>query len=166
VAQGYWRNPGASETTFRARIAGEGDVRWLRTGDLGFLDEQGELYITGRIKDMIIIRGMNHYPQDIEETVQNSDPALRRNCGAAFAVADEDGVERLVVAQEVERTFRNKVEHKSLVGAIREAVADEHEIAVHKVVLVRPGALPRTTSGKLQRNLTRQLWLEGALEEL
>ncbi|HYS47911.1 MAG TPA: fatty acyl-AMP ligase [Xanthobacteraceae bacterium] len=166
VAQGYWHNPAATDATFRARIADEGDAPWLRTGDLGFLDEDGELYITGRIKDVIIIRGMNHYPQDIEDTVQNSHPALRRNCGAAFIIGEEGGGEQLIVVQEVERTFRNKVADEDFVGTIREAVADEHEIAVHKVVLIRPGAIPKTTSGKVQRNLTRQLWLEGTLEVL
>ena len=161
-----WRNPSATDATFRARIADEGDAPWLRTGDLGFLDEDGELYITGRIKDVIIIRGMNHYPQDIEDTVQNSHPALRRNCGAAFIIGEEGGGEQLIVVQEVERTFRNKVADEDFVGTIREAVADEHEIAVHKVVLIRPGAIPKTTSGKVQRNLTRRLWLEGTLEVL
>jgi len=166
VAQGYWQNPAATETTFCARIAGEGDTSWLRTGDLGFLDEDGEVYITGRIKDVIIIRGMNHYPQDIEDTVQDSHPALRRHCGAAFTVAGDNGEERLVVVQEVERTFRNKIADEDFAGTIREAVADEHEVAVHQIVLIRPGSIPKTTSGKVQRNLTRQLWLEGALEVL
>ena len=93
VAQGYWQNAEATAATFRARIEGEAEERWLRTGDLGFLDDTGELFITGRIKDMIIIRGINHYPQDLEDTVQASHPALRRHGGAAFSILDEDGEE-------------------------------------------------------------------------
>ncbi len=88
---------------FRAVIAGDDAECWLRTGDLGFLDDNDELFITGRIKDLIIVRGVNHYPQDIENTVQDCHPALRRHCGAAFSVLDQNSEERLVVVQEVER---------------------------------------------------------------
>ena len=166
VAQGYWQNPDATEATFRARIAGEESGPWLRTGDLGFLNEPGELFITGRLKDVIIIRGANHYPQDIEDTVQSSDAAMRRHGGAAFAVDDPDEGERLVVVQEVERTERNRIAPAELVGRIREAIVIEHDIVAHDIVLLRPGALPKTTSGKIQRALARQLWLEGSLERL
>lgn len=163
IAQGYWRNPAATEATFRARIAGDGAV-WLRTGDLGFLDDGGMLYVTGRIKDLIIIRGVNHYPEDIERTVQNAHPALRRDWGAAFAVADDQGVEKLVLVQEIERTHRKNLDLDEIVARIREAVATEHEIAVHDIALIRPATLPKTTSGKVQRQLARQLWTEGRLE--
>jgi acyl-CoA synthetase (AMP-forming)/AMP-acid ligase II len=166
VAQGYWRNSEASEATFGARIAGEEGEPWLRTGDLGFIDETGELFITGRLKDAIIIRGANHYPQDIEETVQSCDPALRRHGGAAFALADAEHDERLVIVQEVERTERNRIVPAQLIGRIREAVVIEHDIVPHEIVLLRPGALPKTTSGKIQRALARRLWLEGGLERL
>jgi acyl-CoA synthetase (AMP-forming)/AMP-acid ligase II len=166
VAQGYWQNPAATEATFRARIAGGAGGPWLRTGDLGFLDEIGELFITGRIKDIIIIRGANHYPQDIEDTVQSSDAVLRRHGGAAFAVADSETGERLVVAQEVERTERNRIAPAELVGRIREAILIEHDIVPYDIVLLRPGALPKTTSGKIQRALARQLWLDGSLDRL
>jgi acyl-CoA synthetase (AMP-forming)/AMP-acid ligase II len=166
VAQGYWQQPEATASTFQARIEGQGDERWLRTGDLGFLDEAGELYITGRIKDLIIVRGINHYPQDIEHTVQNSHPALRKHGAAAFAVLDPRGAEKLVVVQEVERTQRHHISAEDIAGCIREAVVNEHDIAVDDVVLIRPGALPKTTSGKIQRNLTRQLWEQGLLETL
>jgi acyl-CoA synthetase (AMP-forming)/AMP-acid ligase II len=164
VARGYWHKTEATELVFHGYIAHEDGTRWLRTGDLGFLDEDGELYITGRIKDVIIIRGTNHYPQDIENTVQNSNPALRPHYGAAFAVAEEGGREKLVIVQEVERTHRHRVAVEDIVGDIREAVANEHEIAVDHVVLINPGAIPKTTSGKIQRSLTRQLWLQGALD--
>jgi acyl-CoA synthetase (AMP-forming)/AMP-acid ligase II len=166
VAQGYWQNAEATAETFRARIAGEESGSWLRTGDLGFLDDGGELFITGRIKDVIIIRGANHYPQDIEDTVQSSDAALRRHGGAAFAIADPVEGERLVVVQEVERTERNRIASAELIGRIREAIVVEHDIVPHEIVLLRPGALPKTTSGKIQRSLARQLWLHGGLEGL
>lgn len=171
VAQGYWQNPEATESAFGARIPGEdcagGDGgHWLRTGDLGFLDEDGELFITGRIKEVVIIRGTNHYPQDIEHTVQSCHPALRRHGGAAFAVLDGREAERLVVVQEVERTYRNRIAVDELVGRIREAIVGAHEIVPHEIALLRPGALPKTTSGKIQRALSRQLWLEGSLERL
>jgi len=166
VAQGYWQNPEATEVIFRARIAGEADRRWLRTGDLGFLDDTGELFITGRIKDVIIIRGANHYPQDIEDTVQDSHPALRRHGGAAFTILDEAKGEQLIVVQEIERTERHRIVSAQLIGRIREAIVLEHDIVPHEIALLRPGALPKTTSGKIQRALARQLWLTGALERL
>jgi len=166
IAQGYWKNAQATEETFRARIAGEASGPWLRTGDLGFLDEAGELFITGRLKDIIIIRGANHYPQDIEDTVQGSDAALRRHGGAAFAVIDPDEGERLVIVQEIERTERNRIAVAELIGRIREAVVVEHDIVPHEIVLLRPGALPKTTSGKIQRALARELWRQGGLERL
>ena len=128
--------------------------RWLRTGDLGFLDESGELFITGRIKDVVIIRGANHYPQDIEDTVQQA--AIRR-CGGTAARPSRcrtaNGAERLVVVQEVERTWRNRIDIDEIVGRIREAVVTEHEIVPYEIALLRPGALPKTTSGKIQRAL-------------
>ena len=166
VAGGYWRNLEASEAVFGARIDGEAGAGWLRTGDLGFLDAAGELFITGRIKEVVIIRGANHYPQDIEDTVQSCHPALRRHGGAAFTAGDGVAAERLVVVQEVERTERNRIVADEVVGRIREAIVSEHEIVPHEIVLLRPGALPKTTSGKIQRNLARQLWLSGALERL
>jgi acyl-CoA synthetase (AMP-forming)/AMP-acid ligase II len=163
VAQGYWRNPEATASAFRARTASGGAQCWLRTGDLGFLDEDGELYITGRIKDLIIIRGINHYPQDIEETVQDCHAALRRHCGAAFSVTDQNDEEQLVVVQEVERIFRRQIAIEEIIASIREAITREHEIAAREIVLIRTGTLPKTTSGKIQRRLTRQMFLTGML---
>jgi len=165
IAAAYWRNEDATEASMRARLPGE-DGAWLRTGDLGFLDATGELFVTGRIKEMIIVRGMNHYPQDIERTVQAAHPALRQNGGAAFAVEGERGAEELVIVQEVERTARNKIDPDEIVGIVREAVTREHEIYARHIVLIRPNTLPKTTSGKIQRNLTRTLWLEGRLDYL
>jgi len=165
IARAYWQDDDATEASLRARLAGEDGV-WLRTGDLGFLDAIGELFVTGRIKELIIVRGMNHYPQDIERTVQAAHPALRQNGGAAFAVPGERGEEALVVVQEIERTARNKIDPNEMIGVIREAVTNDHEIYARHIVLIRPNTLPKTTSGKVQRSLTRKLWQEGKLDYL
>jgi acyl-CoA synthetase (AMP-forming)/AMP-acid ligase II len=115
---------------------------------------------------MIIVRGMNHYPQDIERTVQATHPALRQNGGAAFEVEDERGAEQLVIVQEVERTARNKIDVAEMTGRIREAVTNGHEIYARHIVLIRPGTLPKTTSGKIQRGTARKLWQDGRLDSL
>ena len=167
IAQGYWRNPEATSSVFKARIEGEDPDRcWLRTGDLGFVDESGELFIAGRIKDLIIIRGINHYPQDIEATVEDCHPALRVHCGAAFGVLDDKGEEHLVVVQEVERTYRQQIDSGAIIASIREAITREHDLATREIVLIRTGTLPQTTSGKIQRNLARQMYLAGTLSLL
>jgi acyl-CoA synthetase (AMP-forming)/AMP-acid ligase II len=165
ICKGYWRNPDATRLTFQARIDGE-DELWLRTGDAGFLDPAGELFITGRIKDMIIVRGINYYPQDIENTVYNSHPALRRHCGAAFSILTENNEEKVVLVQEVERTHRRRLAIETIAACIREAVANEHEIALDSIVLIRPGAIPKTTSGKIQRSLARRMWLQSAFQAI
>jgi acyl-CoA synthetase (AMP-forming)/AMP-acid ligase II len=167
VARFYWRNAEATTTNLTAQIAGEEDgANWLRTGDLGFLDETGEVFITGRIKDLIIVRGINHYPQDIERTVQALSRAFRQNCGAAFSVPDDRGEETLVIVQEIERTERKGVDSAELTDMIRQGVADQHELFARHIMLIRPGALPKTTSGKIQRSLTRRLWLERRFDDL
>ena len=166
VSKGYWQNPDATRATFDARIEGDpGDECWLHTGDLGFMDQSGELFITGRAKDMIIVRGINYYPQDIESTVYNSHPALRRHFGAVFSVPDESG-EKLALVQEVERTQRRGLDTEEIKACIREAVANEHEIALDSIVLISPGEIPKTTSGKIQRSLTREMWLQNSFEPI
>ncbi|MFL5257594.1 MAG: fatty acyl-AMP ligase [Rhodopila sp.] len=165
VAAGYWRNEAATETTFRARL-GDDEALWLRTGDLGFMDDTGALFVTGRIKDLIIIRGVNHYPQDIERTMQDAHPALHPDGGAAFAVMDEGGDEAVVLVQEIARTQRRDLDLESVVARIREAVTAAHEIALHDIVLIAPATLPKTTSGKVQRSTARRLWQEGGLERV
>lgn len=162
VALGYWRNPAASNETFGGRIAGTGDGPFLRTGDLGFLLDD-ELFITGRLKDVIIVNGQNHYPQDIEATVAACHPALRENFGAIFVVG-EDGEHRLVVVQEVERTWRFRLNADNLIESVRRAVVAEHELMISEVVLIRAGTLPKTSSGKVQRRQTRELYVRGELE--
>jgi acyl-CoA synthetase (AMP-forming)/AMP-acid ligase II len=167
VARAYWRNPEASQVDLNARIVGDDDgADWLRTGDLGFVNETGELFITGRIKDLVVVRGINHYPQDIEHTVQALHPAFRRNCGAAFSVSDDRDEETLVIVQEIERTERNKIDPAEMKGLIRQGVTDQHELFARHITLIRPGTLPKTTSGKIQRGLTRRLWLERHFESL
>ena len=158
--------PGGHRGYVPRRITDEPAGNWLRTGDLGFLDESGRLFITGRIKDIIIIRGMNHYPQDIERTVHDSHPALRRDWGAAFAITDEDGNERLAVVQEIERTHRKNLDLDEVAARIRKAVTRQLEIAIEAIALLPPATLPKTISGKIQRGLARRLWLEGALDVL
>jgi len=159
VGQGYWQRPEESEQTFGAYLADTGAGPFLRTGDLGFL-HQGELFITGRAKDLIIIRGRNLYPQDIELTTERSHPALRSGGGAAFVV-DEQQEERLVVVQELE--FRQKPDLEEVTAAIREAIAQEHEVQAYAVVLIKPGTIPKTSSGKIQRRATRAAFLAGHL---
>src|SRR5439155_15634625 len=139
----------------------DGDGKYLRTGDLGFVHD-GELYVTGRIKDLIILRGRNLYPQDIEQTVDRCHAALRPSCGAAFTVEREDE-ERLVVVAELKRSGRNAT-IEEVAGAIRQAVADQHEAQVDVVVLLRPGSVPKTSSGKVQRHACRARFLDGTLE--
>jgi len=163
VTHGYWGREEATAVTFRAYLADSGEGPFLRTGDLGFYHD-GSLFISGRIKDLIIIRGRNHYPQDIELTVESSHPILRPGCGATFSI-DVDGDERLVVVQEVKRNFKDANLH-DVVDVIRRAVSEKHELAAHAVVLIKPGRIPKTSSGKIQRHACRQGYLADALDPL
>lgn len=162
VAQGYWKKAEETEKTFNAYLADTDEGPFFRTGDLGFLRD-GELFITGRLKDVIIIRGRNHYPQDIELTVEKSHPALRSGCGAAFAV-EVNGQERLVVVQEVERSYLRKLDVNEVVGNIREMVAQEHDLQVYTILLLKTGSIPKTSSGKIQRYACRNRFLTGSLD--
>jgi acyl-CoA synthetase (AMP-forming)/AMP-acid ligase II len=162
VAQGYWTRPQETERTFHAYLAETGEGPFLRTGDLGFVRD-GELFITGRLKDLIIIAGRNHYPQDIELTAEQSHPAIRPGGCVAFSV-EGNGSEHLVVMAEVERRHDRSLEGAEVVGAIRQAVAEQHEVRVHAVQFLKTGRLPKTPSGKLQRHACRQMFLAGDLE--
>jgi 8-amino-7-oxononanoate synthase len=161
VAQGYWNRPEDTDQTFRARLADKGEGPFLRTGDLGFI-HAGELYVTGRLKDLIIIRGLNYYPQDIERTVEKSHEALRAGCGVAFGV-EVGNEERLVVVQEIERRYIRKLDAEAVIKAIRQNVSREHGIRVYAVVLIKTSSLPKTTSGKVRRRLCREHFIQGSL---
>lgn len=196
VARGYWNRDEESEQTFLARLADTDEGPFLRTGDLGFFKD-GELLITGRLKDLLIIAGRNHYPQDIEATMEISHPTLRPGCCAAFSI-EIDGEERLVVVGEIERRYsrarhspgRTKeknpppddperqpldaeavvdreaapgLDQESVIRAIREAISESHDVAIYKVVLLKTGGLPKTSSGKIQRRACRADFLAGTM---
>ncbi len=160
IGRGYWNRPEETEQTFRAYLQDTGAGPFLRTGDLGFLHD-GELFITGRVKDLIIIRGRNLYPQDLELTAERCHKILRAGSGAAFAVEVEQE-ERLVIVQELE--FRAKPNVEEITAAIRQAIALEHEVQVYAVILIKAGTIPKTSSGKIQRRATKAGFLAGTLE--
>ena len=158
VGQEYWKKPQETRRTFAARLPGD-NRRFLRTGDLGFMLD-GELFITGRLKDMIIVRGVNRYPQDIEETVESSAEQVRRQASAAFAV-EIDAAERLVVVAEVNRGLDQ--EWKGVVETVRRNVAIQNEVQLDAIVLVRSGSIPKTSSAKIQRHSCRSSFLKKEL---
>lgn len=177
VVQGYWNRPEESQSGFRAFLADTGAGPYLRTGDLGFLKD-GELFITGRLKDLIIRDGRNHYAEDLEQTIMRSHPALRSGNCAAFSV-DVDNLEELVIMAEVPCHHKpDECDHQDtddvtgatrqdlfveVEQAIRRAVAESHGLRVHKVMLLRPGDLFKTSSGKIQRHACRSAFLSQTL---
>jgi acyl-CoA synthetase (AMP-forming)/AMP-acid ligase II len=163
VAKGYWKRPDETARIFQAHLEDSGDGPFLRTGDLGFLWND-ELFITGRSKDLIIIRGSNHYPQDIELTVEQCHPALEPAGGAAFSIDIEDE-ERLVIVQELSRQHR-KADQDEIFRAIRRAVSEYHDLQVFAIQLLKPLSVPKTSSGKIQRHACKIGYLEGTLETL
>ena len=179
IAQGYWRQPQISEATFNAYLKDTNEGPFLRTGDLGFID-QGELFFTGRLKDMIVIKGRNHYPQDIEKTVQETTSWIRPSCVASFSI-ELQGEEKLVVLAEVERTYWSKnrskdsngrsaatetISVKNLTQLIRREISKNHDLQTHSILLLKPGSLPKTSSGKIQRHACRTEFLADRLEGL
>ncbi|MES2296360.1 MAG: AMP-binding protein [Pseudomonadota bacterium] len=166
VSPGYWGLDELSLATFGNSIAGEGDDarRYLRTGDLG-VQVDGDMFIVGRMKDLIILRGRNYYPQDIEATAASAHHAVRAGCVAAFSV-EEGGSERLVLVAELEREHFRNVDTEAVAAAIRQGVARAHDVAVERVVLLRPYKIPMTSSGKIQRRQTRAMLADGTLETL
>lgn len=158
VAQGYWKRPEQSAEVFVNRLPGE-EKSYLRTGDLGFLDEAG-LFVVGRSKDLVIIRGVNYYPQDIEETSRSVDPTLTGTRSAAFAVAATNG-EQLVVVQELARQQKHR--SACLAEDIQQIVFQVHDVLPSEVLVVAPNSLPKTSSGKLQRYACRNAYLAGEL---
>lgn len=161
VARGYWQNPEETAATFHGTLAGDESVTYLRTGDLGFLDD-GQLFVTGRLKDLIILNGRNYYPQDLELAAERSHPSLRPGHSAAFALAGE-GRERLAIALEVTRHHR-ETEHEAVFSAVRRALAEREGVLPDVIVLVRQNGIPRTSSGKVQRRATRTMLGDGTLD--
>jgi acyl-CoA synthetase (AMP-forming)/AMP-acid ligase II len=182
VTEGYWNRPEDTERACRAYLKDTGEGPFLRTGDLGFVKD-GELFVAGRLKDLIIISGRKFYPQDIELSVEQSHPALRPACCAAFSV-DTSGEEQLIVVAEIEPRYNPAIRHRpdegahahpkghspldveAVVRAIRRTVAEEHDVRVHTAVLLRAGHIPKTTSGKVQRYVCQASFLKGTLERL
>jgi acyl-CoA synthetase (AMP-forming)/AMP-acid ligase II len=162
VTRGYWNSNEETELAFNAYLSDGSEGPALRSGDLGFLQD-GELFCTGRCKDLIIIRGRNHYPQDIELTVERSHPALLPGGGAAFSV-EAEGNERLVVVHEVGRKFLRTLNVDEAIRSIRRAVAQHHGLDVYAPVLIKPANIPRTSNGKVRRYLCRAMFLEGTLD--
>ena len=179
VARGYWQQPKVTELTFNAYLKDTNKGPFLRTGDLGFLD-RGELFFTGRLKDMIVIKGRNHYPQDIEKTVEETNSWIRPSCVASFSI-DIEGEEKLIVLAEVERRYwsgnrssaksngnstQNIISVKDLTQSIKREVSKNHDLQVHTILLLKPGNLPKTSSGKIQRHACRTDFTNGNLEGL
>ncbi len=162
VGQGYWHDPQGTATTFSARRSDNGDGPFLRTGDLGFIHER-QLYVTGRLDDLIIVRGLNHHPEDIEATARDSHPLLASGLGAVFAV-DAGGTQRLVLVHEVERDGSSDL--APVVDAVQAAVLEEHGLGLDTVVLIRCGTIAKTSSGKVQRHANRAAFLAGQLKAL
>ncbi len=163
VGTGYWRNAKETAQTFKAYIGTEGP--YMRTGDLGALDERGELYVVGRVKDLIIVRGLNHYPHDLERAAEEAWPALRPGCSVAFALEDA-GDDFAIVCEYNSRGSNEGVAWDPVVQAIRTAIAAEHDVAPKTVVIVDNGQVPKTPSGKVQRSETRQKLRDAALKVL
>ena len=164
VAQGYWRNQEDSDNIFNAYIGDSTDGPFLRTGDMGFFNGN-ELFVTGRLKDIIIIRGMNHYPTDIEYSIQNNISELRQNGGAAFPVSINES-EKLVIVQEIERSSMRDANYSDIIHRVREVITENHEIDVHAVILIRPGSIPITSSGKIQHRQVKYDYLHDDLNKL
>lgn len=155
VAQGYWRNEAKTNNTFYAQLKCFDGRYYLRTGDMGFIHKE-QLYITGRIKEILFVRGRNLYPYDIEATCNNYYYAVGNNGASVFTV-DEDGESKLTAIVEIKRRFFAELEHNKLINELQKAVMDHHDIAFDKLILVKPKTIPKTTSGKIKRIACRDL---------
>jgi acyl-CoA synthetase (AMP-forming)/AMP-acid ligase II len=161
IARGYWNNPEASAECFGPRLAGTDDGGFFRTGDLGFI-HQGDLFVTGRCKDLIIIAGRNLHPHDIEQQAAASHPLLQDCPSAAFSL-DIDGAEKLVLVTETSTRRLSAADTQAVAMSVRKSIANHFDVALHQLVIVKPGGVPRTSSGKTQRQLCRQLHLRQSL---
>lgn len=164
VARGYWKNEDLTKKTFQARCMGSDTREYLRTGDLGFLHKD-ELFYTGRLKELIIIRGQNYYPYDFERLIQDENPAFVTNGGAAFSVYVSN-VEKIIIVQEVARTYIRKIDMKDEINKARKIIWNEFQLQLYDVVLTKPNILPRTSSGKVQRGAAKNLYSKGQIEYL
>jgi acyl-CoA synthetase (AMP-forming)/AMP-acid ligase II len=165
VTAGYWAKPELTEQTFGARTA-DGQGPFMRTGDLGFF-KGGELFVSGRLKDLIIIRGRNYYPDDIESAAYRGRPSLRPGCAAAFTLQEESADAKLVVVAEVQKAFLTNLDtnnHRALLAEVRAQIADLFGLRLAQLVLIRPGSIPKTSSGKLRRRHCRELLMSNRLE--
>ena len=175
VGKGYWQLSDKTQKTFQASLSSHSATphsaiakedksvnKYLRTGDLGFICD-GELYITGRLNDVLVFWGLNHYPQHIEQTVEQCHPALKANCGAAFSV-DIGGKARLVIVQEIKRTHRKSLVMDEVVEAIRWQIFQQHFIDIYGIVLLQPGKIPKTSSGKVQRSACKAKLIDNTLD--
>ena len=162
VAKGYWEKPKETKETFKAFIKDTNEGPFLRTGDLGFY-HNSELFVTGRLKDLIIIHGRNYYPQDIELITENAHPAVRPTCSAAFSV-DVDNEEKLVITAEIERTSLRDLDAEAVCDAIRQKIAEEMELTVYAIQLLRTASIFKTSSGKIQRKACKEGFLKKSLE--
>ncbi len=162
IAKGYWNKGLQNTETFYAYLFDSGEGPFMRTGDLGFI-HKGELYVTGRLKDLIIVRGKNHYPQDIEATAEQSHPSLQHGACIAFTV-DVENAEQLVLVQEVKRTALHDFQIAEVSEMIRREVAEHHGLPIHEIVFLKTGGVPKTSSGKLQRQACKKAYLEGSMD--
>jgi acyl-CoA synthetase (AMP-forming)/AMP-acid ligase II len=164
VTSGYWND--ADETRRVFDTTAGSDRRWLRTGDLGFC-QNGHLHVTGRLKDLLIVRGAKHFPQDVERTAEGLHPAIRRGTVTAVAVASSVRGDQVVMIAEIDpRSLAVQSAASDLIERMRQAVADAHGIQLHAVALVPPGVVPKTASGKPRRYLCREAWVEGTLQPI
>lgn len=165
VAAGYWQLDAKTKESFHAMTSDTQEGPFLRTGDLGYLREDGELFVTGRAKDVIIINGKNHYPQDIELTTEQSDPMIQPFSTAAFSI-EENGEEQVVIATEIQRQHMRNTDLEVLASTIAKSVSTLHEVSVHSVNILRPMSIPKTSSGKIQRHAAKQQYLNKELKTL
>lgn len=165
VAAGYWQMEEKTQETFQATLADTNEGPFLRTGDLGYIREDGELFVTGRAKDVIIINGKNHYPQDIELTVETSAPKIQPFATAAFSI-EENGEERIVVTTEIQRQHMRSADLEELSSDIAKSIATHHELTVEAVCILRPMSIPKTSSGKIQRHAAARQYLNQELKIL
>ncbi len=162
VTQGYWQKEALTKETFKAFINATNEGPFLRTGDLGTLSK-GQLFVTGRIKELLIIRGKNHYPYDLEHTIQQHE-VLKQGCGAAFTI-EEKGDNRLVIMQEVKREWIQDFNAAEMTSWAKEQVTRVHGLQLYDICFVKPNTVFKTSSGKIQRGKCKQRYVDGELEE-